>query len=106
LKTKYNINLLCLILKCSRSGYYSWIKSGRPLHKSYDESISQVIFEQYSKDNRQGIRRLRMNIKTIYKIELTNSTIYRYMKILDIVALFERKRKNIQKLINIKFLIL
>jgi len=97
LKDKYNINLLCLILKSSRSGYYSWIKLGKPKYKSYDESISNIIFEQYSKDNRQGIRRVRMNIKKIYGIELTNSTIYRYMKILNISSIIRKKKKHYSK---------
>ena len=89
--------MLCLILKCSRSGYYSWVNLGRPKHKSYDESISNIIFEQYSKDNRQGIRRLRMNIKKIYGVELTNSTIYRYMKILNISSVIRKKKKRYSK---------
>ena len=88
---------MCLILKCSRSGYYSWIKSGRPLHKSYDESIANLILEQYSKDNRQGIRRIRMNLKTI-GVKLTNSTIYRYMKILDISSIIRKKKKQYSKI--------
>lgn len=97
LKNKYSINLLCLILKCSRSGYYSWITLGRPLFKAYDENIANLIFEQYSKDNRQGIRRIRMNIKTIYGIKLTNSTIYRYMKILNISSVIRKKKKKYSK---------
>ena len=43
--------------------------------------VCKIILEQYSEDTRQGIRRLRMNIKAIYGIQLTNSTIYRYMKL-------------------------
>lgn len=86
-----------MILRCSRSGYYSWINLGRPEYKSYDESIAKIIFEQYSKDKRQGIRRLRMNIKKIYGIELTNSTIYRYMKILNISSIIRKKKKRYSK---------
>lgn len=97
LKSKYNIQLLCSILKCSRSGYYSWINLGRPEHKKYDKSIAQLIFEQYSKDNRQGIGRLRINIKTTYQIKLTNSMIYRYMKILDISRIIRKKKKKYSK---------
>ena len=90
--------MLCLILKCSRSGYYSWINLGRPLYKSFSESISKLIFEQYSKDNRQGIRRLRMNIKATYGVTLTNSTIYRYMKIMNISSIIRKKKKKYSKI--------
>ena len=90
--------MLCLILKCSRSGYYSWIKLGKPKHKKYDDSIAKIILDQYSKDNRQGIRRLRMNIKAIYGIKLTNSTIYRYMKLLDIESIIRKKKRKYPKI--------
>lgn len=86
--------MLCLILKCSRSGYYSWIKLGRPLYKKYQKDIADLISEQFNKDNRQGIRRLRMNIKKIYGKELTNSTIYRYMKVLNISSIIRKKKKK------------
>ena len=89
--------MLCLILKCSRSGYYSWIKLGRPKYKKYDESIEKLILEQYSKDNRQGIRRLRMNIKAIYRVKLTNGAIYRYMKLMNIESIIRKKKKKYSK---------
>lgn len=63
------------------------------MYKNYDESISKIIYEQYCIDNRQGIRRLRMNIKAIYGVVLTNSTIYRYMKILNISSIIRKKKK-------------
>ncbi len=39
-----------------------------------------------------------MNIKKIYQLELTNSTIYRYMKILDISSIIRKKRKKYSKI--------
>ena len=56
-----------------------------------------LILEQYSKDNRQGIRRLRMNIKAIYGIKFTNSTIYRYMKLMNIESIIRKKKKKYSK---------
>jgi len=39
-----------------------------------------------------------MNLKTIYKIELTNSTIYRYMKLLNIESIIRKKKKRYSKI--------
>ncbi|MDD2627619.1 MAG: IS3 family transposase [Clostridia bacterium] len=97
LKNKYSINLLCNIVKCSRSGYYDWINSGRPKYKSFNEKTFNMIKEQYDKDTRQGIVRLRMNIKKIYGIALTNKTIYRYMKLLNIQSIIRKKKKKYSK---------
>lgn len=98
LKYKYSISLLTTILKCSRSGYYDWIKLGRPQHKKYDQEIANLILEQYKKDTRQGIVSLRMNIKAIYGICLTNKTIYRYMLLLNIQSVTARKPKKYGKI--------
>jgi Transposase and inactivated derivatives len=84
-------------MKCSRSGYYSWVNLGRPEFKKYDVSVAKTISKQYSKDNRQGIRRLRMNIKKIYGISYSNSTIYRYMKLLNIESIIRKKKKKYSK---------
>lgn len=98
MRGRYNIHLLCYILKCSRSGYYSWIKLGRPKYKKYSKEISDIVKEQYNKDNRQGIVSLRMNIKKIYGLELTNKTIYRYMKLLNIKSIIRKKKKKYGKI--------
>ena len=38
-----------------------------------------------------------MNIKAVYKVKLTNSTIYRYMKILNISSIIRKKKKKYSK---------
>ncbi len=38
-----------------------------------------------------------MNIKAIYKVKLTNSLIYRYMKILNISSIIRKKKKKYSK---------
>lgn len=48
---------------CSRSGYYDWISLGKPLYKSFNESINQLVLSEYFKDKRQGIVSLKMKIK-------------------------------------------
>lgn len=89
--------LLCSILKCSKSGYYQWIKAGRPTHKAFNNSVSEMVLDQYSKDNRQGIARLRMNIKKNYCVTLSNKIIYRYMQLHHIQSVIRRKKKRYSK---------
>ncbi|WP_370570302.1 IS3 family transposase [Sphaerochaeta sp. S2] len=89
--------LLCSILKCSRSGYYAWVKSGRPKYKSFNKDISDLVFKVYSEDKRRGIVSIRMKIKKIYGLFLTNKTIYRYMKIHNIKSIIRPKRKRYSK---------
>ena len=98
LKDRYPIAKLCRVLQCSRNGYYSWINLGRPDYKAFDSSINQIVFEQYTKDNRQGIRRLRMNIKKVYGIYLTNGTVYRYMRLNRVQSVIRKKRHKYGKL--------
>lgn len=91
------MNLLCSILKCSKSGYYQWVKTGRPTYKSFNTTISDMVFKQYFKDNRQGIVRLRMNIKKNYGVILSKKTIYRYMQLHHIQSVIRRKKKKYSK---------
>jgi len=97
LKKRYSVQLLCKTLKCSRSGYYDWIRLGRPKYKAFDEETNELIKEMYQKDNRWGIRQLRMQIKTAYGLCLTNKTVYRYMKINGIASIIRRKTHRYSK---------
>jgi len=47
--------------------------------------------EMYRKDDRWGIRSIRMQIKTAYGLCLTNATVYRYMRINGIQSIVRRK---------------
>jgi len=98
LKRKFPIKTLCTLLKCSRSGYYDWIHLGRPAYKSYNPALSHLILTQYLTDTRQGIVQLRMNIKAVIGLRLTNKTVYRYMKLLDIRSITGRKPKKYPKI--------
>jgi len=98
LKDRYPIAKLCRVLQCSRNGYYSWINLGRPDFKAFDSSINQIVFDQYMKDNRQGIRRLRMNIKKVYGICLTNGAVYRYMRLNRVQSVIRKKKHKYGKL--------
>ena len=98
LKSRYPIARLCRALQCSRNGYYSWIHLGRPDYKAFNSTLIQIVFEQYMKDNRQGIRRLRMNIKKVYGIYLTNGTVYRYMRLNSVQSVIRKKKHKYGKL--------
>lgn len=98
LKGRYSVAKLCRALQCSRNGYYSWIHLGRPRYKAFDSSISQIIVEQYLKDTRQGVRRLRMNIKKVYGVCLTNGTVYRYMRLNGVQSVIRKKKHKYGKL--------
>lgn len=56
--------------------------------------MNELIMNQYQKDTRQGIVRLRMNIKTIYSVRLTNYTIYRYMRLNGVQSIIRKKKKK------------
>lgn len=63
LKEKYPIIELCRTLKCSKSGYYDWIKLGRPEIKKYDSLCNDLVMKMYEENKTRGIRRIRMEIK-------------------------------------------
>ena len=91
LKKKYPIRDLCRTLKCSKSGYYDWIALGRPEIKKFDKTYNDAVVEIYDKDKTKGIRRIRMEIKKVYGMILTNYTVYRYMRLNDIQSITRRK---------------
>lgn len=92
LKDQYTIQKLCFVLKCSRSGYYDWIALGKPLYKVFDESLNKLIIERYLEDKRQGITRIKMNLKKIHGLILTKATVYRYMRLNGIQSIIRKKR--------------
>lgn len=100
LREKYPVRLLCGTLGCSKSGYYDWIKLGRPEHKAFDKVINDLVLESYNSDTRWGIIQIRMNIKAAYGLCLTNATVYRYMKLNNIQSICRRKIRSYPKASN------
>ena len=98
IKNKYPIVELCKYLGCSKSGYYDWVKAGRPSFKAFDKVTNELIVKTYNKHPEQGIRPIKMNIKRKYGIILTNYTVYRYMLINNIQATSRRKIHGYPKL--------
>ena len=97
LKDRYSINSLCKILKCSKSGYYDWVKLGRPLNKAYNQSNNDIVVKMHEKNKTWGIRQIRMQIKKIYGLILTNYSVYRYMRLNNIQSITRRKKHRYSK---------
>ncbi len=88
----YSIRAMCAALRCSRSGYHDWMALGKPAYKAFDESLSKLVFEQYQKDRRQGITRIKMNLRKAHGLILTKATVYRYMRLNGIQSIIRKKR--------------
>ena len=100
LKAKYHIIELCRTLKCSKSGYYDWIKLGRPEIKKYDNFYNNLVMKMYEENKTRGIRRIRMEIKKVYGLIVTNYTVYRYMRLNGVQSITRRKIHSYPKTSN------
>jgi transposase InsO family protein len=98
LRDKYSVNILCKVLECSKSGYYDWIKLGRPENKAFNESTNELVLKTHEKNKTWGIRQIRMQIKKIYGVIVTNFTVYRYMRLNDIQSITRKKTHRYSKL--------
>ena len=98
LRNKYSVNTLCKMLECSKSGYYDWIKLGRPKNKAFNESTNEIVVKMHEKNKTWGIRQIRMQIKKIYGVIVTNFTVYRYMRLNDIQSITRKKTHRYSKL--------
>ena len=98
LRDKYSVNTLCKLLECSKSGYYDWIKLGRPDKKAFNESTNEIVVKMHEKNKTWGIRQIRMQIKKIYGVIVTNFTVYRYMRLNDIQSITRKKTHRYSKL--------
>ena len=98
LRDKYSVNILCKVLECSKSGYYDWIKLGRPENKAFNNSTNELVVKMHEKNKTWGIRQIRMQIKKIYGLIVTNFTVYRYMRLNDIQSITRKKTHRYSKL--------
>ena len=98
LRNKYSVNTLCKMLECSKSGYYDWIKLGRPENKAFKESTNELVVKMHEKNKTWGIRQIRMQIKKIYSLIVTNFAVYRYMRLNDIQSITRKKTHRYSKL--------
>ena len=98
LRDKYSVNILCKVLECSKSGYYDWIKLGRPENKAFNNSTNEIVVKMHEKNKTWGIRQIRMQIKKIYGVIVTNFTVYRYMRLNSIQSITRKKTHRYSKL--------
>ena len=98
LRNKYSVNTLCKMLECSKSGYYDWIKLGRPKNKAFNESTNEIVVKMHEKNKTWGIRQIRMQIKKIYGLIVTNFAVYRYMRLNVIQSITRKKTHRYSKL--------
>ena len=83
LKEDYPIKRLCKYLNVSSSGYYRWLKAGRPIRYNFDEKLADTI-EEIFYETYKGYRFIRDEIIRRYGIIYNDKTIYKYMKILGL----------------------
>ena len=91
LKEDYPIKKLCRYLKVSTSGYYRWIKLGRPIRYSFDDKLSDMI-EEIFYETYKGYRFIKDEIIRRYGVIFNDKTIYRYMKILGLSSPIRKKK--------------
>ena len=93
LKEDYKIGRLCKYLNVSTSGYYRWLKLGKPIRYSFDEKLADMI-ETIFYETHKGYRFIRDEIIRRYGVIYNDKTIYRYMKILGLSSPIRKKRYN------------
>lgn len=98
LRNNYSVHTLCKVLKCSKSGYYDWIQLGRPQNKAFNKTTNEIVVKMHEKNKTWGIRQIRMQIKKIYGLIVTNFTVYRYMRLNDIQSITRKKTHRYSKL--------
>lgn len=91
LKEDYRISKLCRYLKVSKSGYYRWIRLGRPIRYSFDDVLADMIEEIFF-ETHKGYRFIKDEIIRRYGIIFNDKTIYKYMKILGLSSPIRKKK--------------
>ena len=91
LKEDYRIGKLCRYLKVSTSGYYRWLKLGRPIRYSFDDVLADMIEEVFF-ETHKGYRFIRDEIARRYGVIFNDKTVYKYMKILGLSSPVRKKK--------------
>ena len=93
LKEEYKISKLCKYLKVSKSGYYRWLKLGKPIRYSFDDKLADMI-EEIFYETYKGYRFIRDEIIRRYGVIFNDKTIYKYMKVLGLSSPIRKKKYN------------
>ena len=91
LQEEYKIKKLCHYLSVSTSGYYRWLKLGRPIRYSFDEWLADQI-EKIFYETHKGYRFIRDELFRLYGVVYNDKTVYKYMKILGLSSPVRKKR--------------
>ena len=91
LKEDYKISHLCRYLNVSSSGYYRWLKQGRPIRYSFDETLADMV-EEIFHETYKGYRFIRDEIIRRYGVIYNDKTVYKYMKILGLSSPIRKKK--------------
>lgn len=91
LQEEYKIRNLCRYLSVSASGYYRWLKLGKPIRYSFDDKLADMI-ETIFYETKKGYRFIRDEIIRRYGVIFNDKTIYKYMKILGLSSPVRKKR--------------
>ena len=91
LQEEYKIKKLCHYLSVSTSGYYRWLKLGRPIRYSFDEWLADQI-ENIFHETQKGYRFIKDELFRKYGVVYNDKTIYKYMKILGLSSPIRKKR--------------
>ena len=91
LQEEYKIKKLCHYLSVSTSGYYRWLKLGRPIRYSFDEWLADQI-ENIFHETHKGYRFIKDEIFRQFGVVYNDKTVYKYMKILGLSSPIRKKR--------------
>ena len=91
LQEEYKIRNLCKYLAVSASGYYRWLKLGRPIRYSFDNWLADQI-EKIFYETHKGYRFIKDELFRKYGVVYNDKTIYKYMKILGLSSPIRKKR--------------
>ena len=91
LKEDYKISHLCRYLNISTSGYYRWLKLGRPIRYSFDDGLADQI-EEIFRETEKGYRFIRDEIIRRYGVIYNDKTVHKYMKILGLSSPIRKKQ--------------
>ena len=91
LQEEYKIKKLCHYLSVSTSGYYRWLKLGRPIRYSFDEWLADQT-EKIFYETHKGYRFIKDELFRKYGVVYNDKTIYKYMKILGLSSPIRKKR--------------
>ena len=91
LQEDYKIRNLCKYLSVSTSGYYRWLKLGRPIRYSFDEWLADQI-EKIFHESHKGYRFIKDELFRQFGVVYNDKTIYKYMKILGLSSPIRKKR--------------